>query len=153
MKLLNAFPEGYFCKRILVPGGAFRAPFEFKSEGVKWRFFFILNQTPQSDSDLVIATATTKIQETIARFPTDGKALVHLSPSDYAEIEEDSLVDCGACQIWSRQEIIERIPRKDFLLLDPLPPVVLDRMKLAVMESRRLDNRTKRFVVRSHPVS
>lgn len=65
MRLWKSYPPDFIAEQVIVPGGAFRARVQFRDEGMKERYLFVLNKSPQSDDDLVIATATTQIDRRI----------------------------------------------------------------------------------------
>ena len=84
-------PPEIVAKQIVVSGGAYRKYHKYGTEtkGSKYRFFFILNKTPENDEKLIIVTSTTQITKRCKeRF---HKVLVRIGPDEYNSFDEDSL--------------------------------------------------------------
>ena len=121
---------------------------EFSGEGLKNRFFFVLNLSPQNDNDLVIVTATTKIKGREAcRRP---EVLVKLSRKEYHELDADSVIDCESAEPWPKATLLKSIGGKNVQPLSPLPPPVMRRIADAVLACKTLSTVTKRMVLGSN---
>ena len=143
--LLNSFPPDRIQKAILVPGGAFRRKHEYRDEGQKKRFFFILNESPEKDDRLILVTATTKIQERRQR--RTGEVLVEITPHEYCPLESNSVIDCESCLV-QRKDLIEgQIRRHEIEPLQPVPQAILKRLWRAVSFSKTLAPVDKRLVL------
>jgi len=128
-RLGSRMPPDFVQKHLMVQGGAFRRNWEFKNEGTKWRYFFILNKSPVEDDRLLIVTATTKVQKTVRLF---GPAVVVVNPREYASLEQESAINPAMPQEKTKQEIIDAITRRAIHVIVPLPESVLARVLKAV---------------------
>ena len=60
----RSFPPDILIKTILVPGGAFRMAYAFRDgEPEKYRYFFVLNKSPESSEVILVSTATTQVEK------------------------------------------------------------------------------------------
>ena len=116
--LLDSFPPERIKKAIFISGGAFRTEHEFKSEGGKKRFFFILNKCPEKDDRLVIVYATTQIKKRKKHRPSE--VLLEISPSEYSPLRKNSIIDCESYVIWRRSKLEGEI---DEHRVEPLQPL------------------------------
>jgi hypothetical protein len=144
-RLLNSFPPEKIKKTILAAGGAFRKKHEYRNEGEKSRYFFILNRFPEKDDRLIIVTATTKIQQRKKhRLP---QVLVEIKPKDYPSLEEHSIIDCESAVIWNRAKFEEQINKGEVEPLATLPDFILEKLRTAISFSRILAPIDKRLVL------
>jgi len=143
--LLNSFPPDRIQKAIFVPGGAFRKKHEYRDEGQKKRFFFILNESPEKDDRLILVTPTTKIKERKQR--RSAEVLVEITPQDYFPLQSNSVIDCESCLVQRKDLIEEQIRRHEIEPLQPVPQTILDHLRRAVSFSKTLAPIDKRLVL------
>ena len=132
----EGLPPDVIAQKILVPGGAFRMRHEFHSEGEKNRFFFVLNKDPQSDTVVLLATATSKIKEHKAKWPPD--VLVEISPFKYQELEVLSIINCETARSFQKRDVRQWITQRKIVPLRPLPKAVLARLRTAIAQCKVL---------------
>jgi len=113
----------------------------------KFRYFFVLNRAPTTDSELLVATATTRIAERRARRP--GNVLVDISPSDYADLEEPSLIDCSSIEPWKKEDLLARLARREIQPLSSLPAAIMNQVVQAVACCSTLAPYKKRMILDS----
>jgi hypothetical protein len=148
MTLASVVPPALILKAILVRGGAFKATYQFSTEGLKERYFFVINRRPDADDKVVLLTAST--QEEKRRQCHGARAdviLVTVEPAEYSELRQRSVIDC--------ESLIKR-PRKDFEAqalaraykpLPVLPESVIGRIVCAIAASRTLSTAEKRLIL------
>jgi len=130
-RLGSRMPPELVQKHLLVQGGAFRRNWEFRNEGIKWRYFFILNKFPAADDRLLIVTASTKVQKNVRLF---GPAVIVVNSKEYDSLEQESAINCAMPEEKDKQEIIDAITNGDIHVISPLPESVLARI-LKVVET------------------
>ena len=144
-RLFNSFPCGHIRKAVFVPGGAFRKKHEFRNEGDKKRFFFILNRYPEKDDRLIIVTTTTKIKK--RRKQRLHEVLVEITHGEYSSLEKHSVIDCESYIIWRRSILEDEINKHKIEPLQPLPASILERLRNAISFSKTLATMDKRLVL------
>ena len=144
-RLLDSFPPERIKREVFVSGGAFRKKHEFKSEGEKKRFFFILNRFPKEDDRLIIVTATTQIEKRKQHRPL--KVLVEITPREYSPLERNSVIDCESAFVRPRQLLEKEIHDHQIEPLVPLRVSILKRLCEAISHSRTLAPIDKQLVL------
>jgi len=137
-------PPGLVQKHLMVQGGAFRRKWEFKNEGNKWRYFFILNKSPLTDDKLLIVTATTKVQKTLRLF---SLAVVVVSPNEYGSLEQESAINCAMPEERSKKELLDAINAGEIHVMTPLPDSVLARVLKAVETATTITPKSKALIL------
>lgn len=145
MRLWKRYPPHLIRQSIIVPGGAFQAKYEFRQEGEKVRYFFILNQSPRDDAELVVVTATTQVERRRRHRPQE--VLVSITPADYEPLSKRSVVDCESAQTWPQSQLIERIAQREIRPLEPLPDEIMQKIHKAVAVAKTLSPHVKRLVL------
>ena len=143
-RLGSRMPPELVQQHLLVQGGAFRRDWEFKNEGAKWRYFFILNKSPVADDRLLVVTATTKVQKTVRLF---GSAVVVVNPREYDSLEQESAVNCAMPEEKTKQEIMDAITRGDIHVIVPLPESILVRILKAVETVTTITPKNKALIL------
>ena len=143
-RLGSRMPPELVEKHLWVQGGAFRRDWQFKSEGVKWRYFFILNKAPRQDDVLLVVTATTQIEKTVQRF---GPAVVVVNPDEYGSLERASAINCAMPYEKGKEELVEAIRQGQIFVMSPLPDSVLQRVLKAVETATTISPKQKALIL------
>lgn len=148
MNLWQRMPVNLIESQILVAGGAFQMKYRF-SDGSeeKCRFFFILKDHANNDQYVFMVTPTTEIKKRIKKFKDDKIALVMIKHSEYESLPLDSLVDCGSPIYKPKLDIISKISLYEIKPLPRLPDPILQRLRHAVRNSKRLTSKQKNYVL------
>lgn len=141
----NDLPSYVVSGKILVPGGAFRKFHEFRTEGEKPRFFFVLNKYPRQDSVILLATASTQIKRLKQKWPAD--VLVEIGVYEYQELEYSSVINCEGARAFQRSEIERWITNGEVEPLGPLPAHILEKLRRAVAKCKVLAPVDKKLVI------
>lgn len=128
---------------IFVLGGVFLKSHQFRDESPQKRPFFILNANPKKDNRLVIVNPTTNITGRKKHRPAE--VLVEIKPDEYSGVQEHSIVDCDSYIIWYKPVFETQI--QEMQPLEPLPPLILERLRTAISKSMTLAAMDKRLVV------
>lgn len=97
-------------KAIYQQGGAFRMWHQFANDdGEKYRFFFVLNQSPLDDNIIVVTTTTTKIEKRKRAHRHNPEVLVEITHDEFEPLRQDSLIDCSGAQFLQKQAIDRKI--------------------------------------------
>ena len=145
--LSDSFPPEFISKHIFVPGGAFRKYHEFRDEGEKNRFFFVLNKNPQQDNVILLATASTKIEKLVHRYQDRPEVLVAIKHCDYEPLPELSIIDCEAARAWPKSYIQQAIDNHEIELLQPLSSDILEKLRYAISKCKVIPPEDKRLVL------
>jgi hypothetical protein len=145
--LRNSFPPEFISKQILVSGGAFRKHHEFRNEGEKKRFFFVLNKNPEQDDVILLVTASTKIKELKLKYKDRPDVLVEISPSEYQPLEQPSIVNCEAARAYLKSHIQQFIDNGEIDPLQPLPPKIVEKLHNAIAKCKVIPPEDKRLVL------
>ncbi len=147
-ELWESFPDDLLLGSVLVQGGAFRTPYEFGTEaapGEKWRYFFVVSLNPVDCDEILLLTATTRIEK--RRKVRDPRTLVELDPGTYPELDRVSVIDCNSLVPFPRDLLKRRIRERRFRPLDPLPDEVLRKVLAAISESKLVSPADRRLVL------
>jgi len=140
------FPPEIVEKNTIVSGGAYRQLKQYSSDtNPKLRFFFILNQTPETDDELIIVTATTKIEKTVRKFFHGG--LVFVNPEEYDSLPEPSVLNCNLAIGKTKATLLEEIARGQVRCIAPMPESVLQRCRTAIAAVPTVSDKHKRLVL------
>ena len=143
-RLGSRMPPELVQRHLFVQGGAFRRDWQFADEGVKWRYFFILNKSPATDDKLLIVTATTKVGKTVRRF---GRAAVVVNPKEYDSLEKESAINCAMPEEKTKKEIMDAITRGNIIVISPLPQSVTARILKAVETVTTISPKNKALIL------
>ena len=143
-RLGSRMPPDLVQKHLLVQGGAFRQDWQFTNEGVKGRFFFILNKSPATDDRLLIVTATTKVERTVRRF---GPATVVVDPREYDSLEQESAINCALPAERTKRTVLDAIDRGEINVVSPLPASVMGRILKAVEKATTITPANKALIL------
>ena len=146
-KLLDSFSPEFISKHIFVPGGAFRKYHEFRDEGEKNRFFFILNRNPQKDDVIVLVTASTKIKKLKQQYRDRPEVLVTIGPREYEPLPVLSIVNCEAARAELKSNIQQAIDAQKIEYLRPLPAEILRKLCDAIAKCKVIPPEDKRLVL------
>ena len=146
MSLWRRMPPKLIESQILVSGGAFKMKYQFGSEELKPRFFFVL-KNPQKDDWLFMLTTTTEVRRRKRRYRHDPEALVIITRNEYNPLRQTSLVDCGMPICVLKARVIEEISKHEVQPLARLPDHLVERLRNAVSCSKRLTSNQKRLVL------
>jgi len=146
-ELWKKFPPSTIQNHVLKPGGAFRKEYEYEDEGEKPRYFFILNRSPEQDKQLVIVTATTRIEPRKKARESDPKVLVEIKPHEYGVLKRRSVVDCASAKLWEKKKLMDDMEEKRIEPLERLPKDILEKMRFAIRRAKTLPRETKRLVL------
>ena len=145
MNLWKLLPPETIKAQVLVPGGAFKMKFQFSNEGIKDRYFFVLNASPDVQALIVLSTATTKIEK--RQRERKASVLVAISTQEYPELHSDSLVDCESLLTFEKAELVEMIGKYEVQPLANLPASLLKRIIEAIRASKSLAPAIKDIVL------
>ena len=146
-KLWEKFPVKLIESSLLVQGGAFRMEHEFKDEGPKLRYFFVLNCSPNDDEVILIKTTTTQIDR---RTEISGKEFViQISPDEYQELKALSAVDCTTIDPIDKSSFLRKIEEKKIIPLPALPKPILEKIIHALSKSPKIEQKHKQMILGS----
>jgi hypothetical protein len=122
-------------------------------EGEKDRFFFVANNDPQNSETIFLVTATTKIESRLKRHGARaGLVVVIVTRADYAELTEDSAVDCDCPIIKRPRAKFEAQARaKEYQPLPRLPEEIISKIHAAIASARTLSANDKRLILGPEP--
>lgn len=129
-------------KEILTHGGAFRIDLR---EGGGYRYYFVLNKSPESDSVLVVSTSTTQFASHESKFP--GEVLVYLTQSEYPSVSTRCLINCEQARAHLKVKLMRTLAKGPFELLPPLPESILERIRTAVAKCKVLCDEDKELIL------
>lgn len=113
-------------------------------------FFVVLNQFPLTDTILVLACATSKVEKrkSIAEklgFPQE--TLVFVGPSEYKEFSEQTVFDCNSIIEKSIQSLTDKLDAKElFLYKTEMPEEIVERLIVGVLMSPQVREGTKKII-------
>lgn len=149
-RLFDIFPTSLLLSSVLVPGGAFRAEYECLDEGLKLRFFFVINKRPETDEPIIMLTSTTKIEERRRHHGRRAdQVLVPISPDEYPSLDRPSVLDCESPVKRKRAVFLAGVQNREYLPLPPLPERILERIRAGVSAARGISPIHKRLVLGS----
>ncbi len=146
-RLSKYLPPNVVKQCIFVQGGAFRRKWEYGGEGQKWRYFFVLNKSPQDDDHLILVTCTTKVRKTFKKFCCTS--LVRVTRAEYDSLEKESVINCSLPEMKPRDYILAAIEKGEVTVLSPLPEDVMKRILKAVETASTISPKVKRLVLGS----
>lgn len=127
------------------PGGAFRMMHRFPTDDrPKYRYFFVLNRSPQTDKTILLSTTTTQLEK--RRCVRPPEVLVSIMPSDYESLEKPSLIDCESVIPILADELRAKVTEKEVMPLPALPDEVMIRIHKGIAHAKTLTPRMKRLV-------
>jgi hypothetical protein len=136
-------------RAIMVPGGAFKARYQYWDEGEKDRYFFVANRRPDVDEKLILFTATTQESKRRAHYRARADlVLVTIEPAEYPSLAVRSVVDFESPPIKRARTVFEQHALDGkYRPLPALPDAIFQRMLGAVAESRGLSVAEKRLIL------
>jgi excinuclease UvrABC helicase subunit UvrB len=103
-------------------------------------YFVVLNENKRSDEILVLTWATSqefKVLERMKRY--EPGTVVDIYPKDYKEFTKRTYFDCNSVRRISRRDLLAKIVIKQLRVCDPLPDETFQRIREAVLKSKRVD--------------
>lgn len=138
-------PDDVKIRAIFAQGGAFKAKLA-EDGGTKFRYYFVLNIKPKTDSLIVLSTSTTQFEE---HKNCDGGDDVHipLSPKDYKEFTKSCLICCNRPRSFSKASLERQLKSQKYDLLSPLPDELLQKILRGIAKSKVVSPKIKRMVL------
>jgi len=99
----------------------------------KYRFFFILNQSPQNDDKWVVVDATSEVEKTVRH--NYYKSYVLVEHHEYNPFDVKTAINCAFADIVDKKIIVKDIADKKIELIEPLPAYILDKCRAAIKAS------------------
>ncbi len=137
-------PDELKIRAIFTQGGAFKAKVSRKDEYP--RYYFILNNNPASDQELVLLSSTTQFE--LHKF-CDGGDDVHipLGPTEYKEFTAECLICCNRPMRIPKSNLVKQLKSQKYQLLDHLPHEIVKQIVDGIAKSNVVDSVTKALVV------
>ncbi|MBN1796710.1 MAG: hypothetical protein JW804_08555 [Sedimentisphaerales bacterium] len=139
-------PDDIKIQGVLVQGGAFKAKLDKDDYG---RFYFILNKNPQDDIFIILSTSTTAFD--LHRSCPDGDDVhISLTPDDYPPFYKNCLICCGTPKLLRKEQknnLLMKLKSDKYELLPPLPPVIIEKIKIAISKSSTIPPAIKKLVL------
>jgi hypothetical protein len=108
-------------------------------------FFIVINKNPLTDAKIYLCWFSTKVKEIKALRCGNifRGTLIEVSPSDYSELSQPSIIDCNKVEERSLEEIIKTHKVGNLDIKKDLPEVFLDKIWDAVQNSPTVRDRIK----------
>jgi len=107
-------------------------------------YFVVLNFNPRNDEFLILLTASSKVAEVKRRnrhLPAD--TMVDVTPSEYADFSLPSIIDCNHWFRVSKQELLQKLQRRDAQEKAPMPDTILSKLRAGVIASLLVEGEIK----------
>jgi hypothetical protein len=139
-------PPDVQIKAILKPGSVFYFDDAALSSSEP-HFFIVINKTPISDHLLLLVCSSTKIAKTKYRslnYPPS--TLVEVSPSEYPDFSQDSIIDCNRVFPRSVQQLINKLSDGKLKLKSEMPGKIVILLRQGVLDSPLVEEALKRII-------
>lgn len=122
-------------------------------DGTKYsgdRFFIVLNLNPKTDEILILTTITKQIdkkREFIKRTGEDPSTLVLISPSDFPNLSQDSVVNCNNIYQITLTELIDKVKNGGKIFSYKLPKTIVSALVSGVLVSKQIPEEVKQRLI------
>lgn len=114
------------------------------------RFMIVLNANPKTDTILVLATITKQIdnqKKHVKNLGEPPETLVSISPSEFARLKHDSVVNCNNVYETSLSELISKVEDGGRFFVEKLPKSKVSEITKGVLLSKQVTPEQKKLIV------
>lgn len=110
-------------------------------------YFVVLNSNPSTSEFLVLLVASSRVDK-VKRRRNDlpASTLVEITPADYSEFSQQSIIDCNQCFRFSRQELLNKLQQRVATEKTPMPKEVVKKLREGIIVSPLIENEIKDMV-------
>ncbi len=141
---MNPFPD----EMMLRQGAIFRMSHEFDGEGEKYRFFIVLNHSPQSDILIVLTSTTTQLAKLERRYQKEARSpLIYIHPNECAAFTELCVVNCKALIKEEKAALLANMGKRRHEFVGSLPEAKLQEIQACIAQAADIPYSVKSLII------
>ena len=122
----------------------------------KPHYFIVINYNPQTDANLFLCVATSKIEDRIKRVEKNGwdkDTLVFIENKDYKHFSQKTLIDCNSLYDRSNTNLlIKHLKNKTLKVCDDFPNEILDKIIQGILKSKMIPQYIKDYFIENNKI-
>ena len=109
-------------------------------------YFVVINRSPLSQKLVLLAVCSSQIEKVLKRRQSMPETVAIIEEGEYQDLPKRTAIDGN--QVFSRSlpELADLVRRKEIRYHRELPPILLDRLRTAVLASRLIEEEAKALI-------